>query len=256
MGVNKIEFIERLEQFKIIFDKAVGDDRTYSMFCDEVNADPLFMKSLLEGKTRNFPSPWILKNIASKSADKSVTYDLLLRVTGVAKRELERVSDRILYRLDIYMVDLGDGVGSEQYGLRPCLLVGNQKCLESNPVIPVVPITSRQKSNLATHINIGQECGLNEVSTILTEQLRNIDRSRLKQYIGSVSNVEDRERIDKAIKIAVGCYGFADVVSENIEKIDRVQTNEITREELFSFKKVWNYLKLKNKNRELKFNDV
>jgi mRNA interferase MazF len=248
----KIE-TDRLKEFKNLLDKAIGDNYTPNMFYELIDLDPIYMANLLNGYNPNFPSPKHLKNIADNSADKSVTYELLLRVTGVSIRKIQRTEDRVINKFDIYMADLGEGIGSEQSGVRPVVLLGTEKCLESSPVIPIAPITKQVKKYSATHVIIGQECGLTENSIVLLEQFRVISRTRLMEYIGRVSVKEDKDKIIKAAKLASGLYEFSDAVDENIEYIDNIQIEDISKEELFSFKKVWNILKSKNRRKDLNF---
>ena len=91
-------------------------------------------------------------------------------------------------RGDIYYTDLRPVVGSEQGGIRPCLVIKNNIGNTHSPTIIVAAITSTvDKPPLPTHIQINEPCGLNRNSIILLEQIRTIDRLRLKEYIGSVS---------------------------------------------------------------------
>ena len=89
-------------------------------------------------------------------------------------------------RGDIYYADLSPVIGSEQGGVRPVLIVQNDIGNQFSPTVIVAAITSRMtKSQLPTHVLIGGEpSGLHKGSVVLLEQVRTIDRSRLKEYIG------------------------------------------------------------------------
>lgn len=94
--------------------------------------------------------------------------------------------NRTYLRGDIYYADLEQGVGSEQEGYRPVVIIQNDVGNRHSPTVIVAAITSRKegKEKLPTHYFIGSECGLNRPSVILLEQLRTLDKHRLRQYIG------------------------------------------------------------------------
>ena len=99
---------------------------------------------------------------------------------------------KVLYmtikRGDIYYADLSPVVGSEQGGVRPILVVQNDVGNTHSPTIIAAAITSQSnKSRIPTHINVSAaNCGLPKDSTVLLEQIRTIDKSRLKEHIGSL----------------------------------------------------------------------
>ena len=90
--------------------------------------------------------------------------------------------DKTIKRGDIYYADLNPVVGSEQGGTRPVLVISNDK---HSPTIIIAAITSRvrKKKKLPTHLYLGQIEGLPANSIILFEQLRTIDKSRLKEHL-------------------------------------------------------------------------
>lgn len=106
---------------------------------------------------------------------------------------------------DIYYADLSPVVGSEQGGNRPVLIVQNDVGNRYSPTVIVAAITSQTgKVNLPTHIRISmQESGLPKNSVALLEQIRTIDKSRLKQYVGRISKGE-MAMVDKAIQVSFG----------------------------------------------------
>ena len=108
-------------------------------------------------------------------------------------------------RGDIYYADLGQGVGSEQYGTRPVLVIQNDMGNKHSPTVIVAAITSRlDKTMLPTHVCISsQESGLPLRSIVLLEQIKTVDKARLTQRVGSL-DVNVMERIDHAICVSVG----------------------------------------------------
>ena len=103
-------------------------------------------------------------------------------------------------RGDIYMARLSDGEGSLQQGIRPVLIISNDKCNEHSPVITIVPFTSRRKNPLPTHVLI-KKCGLTRPSLCLAEQIMSLNKCQLKEKLGSILETEYAEKVDKAIKI-------------------------------------------------------
>lgn len=89
-------------------------------------------------------------------------------------------------RGDIYYADLNPSVGCEQGGIRPVVIIQNDVGNHYSPTVIAAAITSQQnKRNLPTHICIsGEEFGLRDKTLILLEQVRTLDRQRLRRYIG------------------------------------------------------------------------
>ncbi len=108
-------------------------------------------------------------------------------------------------RGDIYYADLSPVVGSEQGGIRPVLIVQNDVGNKYSPTVIAAAITSQQdKSNLPTHINLSAAgSGLSKDSIVLLEQVRTIDKARLKEKMGALDN-KAMNMVDKAISISFG----------------------------------------------------
>ena len=106
---------------------------------------------------------------------------------------------------DIYFADLSPVVGSEQGGVRPVLVVQNDIGNRFSPTIIVAAVTSQtNKAKLPTHVPISAEGnGLSRDSVVLLEQLRTIDKKRLREHIGTVgTNVIDV--VDEALSVSLG----------------------------------------------------
>lgn len=109
----------------------------------------------------------------------------------------------VIKRGDIFYADLDPIIGSEQGGIRPVLVVQNNVGNRYSPTVVVLPVSSAKKNYLPTHIHV---CGLKMLpkdSVVLAEQIRTIDRNRLKSYVGSVG-FEIMKKVDKAVKISIG----------------------------------------------------
>src|SRR5690554_2438618 len=108
-------------------------------------------------------------------------------------------------RGDIFYADLSPVVGSEQGGVRPVLVVQNDIGNKYSPTIIIAAITSQiNKARLPTHIEItAPEYGLPKDSVVLLEQIRTIDKKRLREKIGRFSDEMMRE-VDEALRISIG----------------------------------------------------
>ena len=105
-------------------------------------------------------------------------------------------------RGQIWYCDLSPVVGSEQGGLRPVLIIQNDIGNRYSPTVIGAVITSRKtKANLPTHIWLNSECGLPKESMVECEQVRTLDKKRLKDFMGQVSE-EVMQEIDKGLKIS------------------------------------------------------
>lgn len=105
-------------------------------------------------------------------------------------------------RGDMYVADLGNGLGSEQSGERPVVVVQNNKGNAYADTTIIVPITSKRKNKLPNHVIIHYGILTRYEGCVLTEQIRTISVYRLKKYIGRLNN-KDIRKIDRAIKISL-----------------------------------------------------
>lgn len=110
-------------------------------------------------------------------------------------------------RGDIYYADLGKGIGSEQNGLRPVVIVQNNAGNRYSPTTIVVSaVTSKiTKPLLPTHISLSDVSGLTKNSLLLLEQIRTIDCKRLKEYVGHLDN-HMMSKANEALKISLGLH--------------------------------------------------
>ncbi|MBQ9411937.1 MAG: type II toxin-antitoxin system PemK/MazF family toxin [Oscillospiraceae bacterium] len=108
-------------------------------------------------------------------------------------------------RGDIFFADLSPVVGSEQGGMRPVLIVQNDTGNRHSPTVIAAAITSQQgKARLPTHIELSApSCGLSRDSVILLEQIRTIDKSRLRERMGRL-DAATMNKVDNAISVSFG----------------------------------------------------
>ena len=109
-------------------------------------------------------------------------------------------------RGELYYADLSPVVGSEQGGIRPVLVVQNDIGNKYSPTVIAAAVTSKlTKARLPTHIEIpGEDNGLQKDSVILLEQIRTLDKRRLKERIGALPENTMR-KVDGALLISLGC---------------------------------------------------
>ena len=114
--------------------------------------------------------------------------------------------DTSVKRGDIYYADLSPVVGSEQGGVRPVLIIQNDTGNRYSPTVIAAAITSQTgKARLPTHIDlpVNKSCGLSRNSIILLEQVRTLDKKRLRERMGHVEEGV-MEKVDTAIAVSFG----------------------------------------------------
>lgn len=108
-------------------------------------------------------------------------------------------------RGEIYLVDLDNACGSEQAGIRPALIIQNEVGNAHSPTTIVCPLTTKNKSLKATHVVLTpQDSGVIKESTVLCEQIRVIDKTRLMRKLGEVSCVKKLEDINRKLMVSIG----------------------------------------------------
>ena len=116
--------------------------------------------------------------------------------------------DRTIKRGDVFYAELNPIVGSEQGGTRPVLIISNNIGNRHSPTVIIAAITGRTqtKAKLPTHTEVKDVEGLDRDSIILLEQIRTIDKQRLKQYMGMMPD-NIMARVDKALAISISLKG-------------------------------------------------
>lgn len=113
-------------------------------------------------------------------------------------------------RGEIYFVDFGDNIGTfKQSGLRPALVVSNNKANAHSPVVTVVPLTTKtRRTHLPTHVLIPTTAsiGLNRMSLALAEQVETLDKDRLLDYKGKVTSKKVMGQITTALQVQIGVF--------------------------------------------------
>ena len=112
---------------------------------------------------------------------------------------------KLLYKGDIYFADLSPVVGSEQGGVRPVLVIQNNVGNKFSPTVIAAAITSQRfKTSLPTHIRVNADgCGLAKDSIVLLEQVRTLDKKRLREKMGNLGE-QDMTRVNRALSVSLG----------------------------------------------------
>ena len=119
-----------------------------------------------------------------------------------------------VHRGEVFYADLSPVVGSEQGGIRPVLIIQNEIGNRHSPTVIAAAITSRQdKNRLPTHISVrADRCGLAKDSIILTEQIRTLDKRRLRERAGRIPE-DDMRRVDEALGVSMGLESSGAIMS-------------------------------------------
>lgn len=106
-------------------------------------------------------------------------------------------------RLDIHIAFLPQSGGSVQYGIRPVLIVQNNKGNANSSTVIVAPITKQHKHKLPTHVKINPDTGVTSPSIVLCEQLQTIDKMMLRRKIGRIRKAGDINKINQALCVSL-----------------------------------------------------
>ena len=117
------------------------------------------------------------------------------------------MDNSVVKRGDIFYADLSPVVGSEQGGVRPVLIVQNDTGHRHSPTVIAAAITSQTgKARLPTHISLAaMSCGLPKDSVVLLEQIRTLDKRRLREHMGRVDETMMKQ-VDTAIAVSFGLH--------------------------------------------------
>ena len=111
----------------------------------------------------------------------------------------------MIYRGEIYLIDFNNQIGCEQIGTRPAIVVQNDIGNMYSPTTIVCPITTRDKVTLPTHVKLSTaDASVHKNSIILCEQVRVIDKKRIKKKLGKVTNELKIKEINQKILVSFG----------------------------------------------------
>ena len=136
-------------------------------------------------------------------------YMRIIKTLYYTKQDFRSVNNVLVRRGDIFYADLNPVIGSEQGGIRPVLVVQNDVGNKYSPTVIIAAITSQiDKAKLPTHIELqSEDYGIEKDSVILLEQLRTIDKRRLKEKI-TILDQDIMAKVDEALKVSLGLGEF------------------------------------------------
>lgn len=124
-----------------------------------------------------------------------------------AKLQAEEMRLQEVKRGQIVMLDLPTVAGSVQNGLRPCVIISNNKANKFSPNVIAVPLTSRNKKDMPTHYALqpSKVNGLKVTSTILAEQILTVSKNAIKRVIGVVED-QHIDNVNRIIKESISLF--------------------------------------------------
>lgn len=112
-------------------------------------------------------------------------------------------------RFEIYLYDFGENEGSIQSGVRPVLVIQDDRLNANSPTTIVAAITTAiKKQYLPSHVILGQEYGLDKPSMVMMEQTRVVNQNELRTYIGVVNDTQVQKFLKNAIKKTFGMWNY------------------------------------------------
>lgn len=125
-------------------------------------------------------------------------------------------------RGSIILVDLGEVLGSEQGGIRPAVVFQNAKANQFSPTVTIIPMTTRVKTKLPTHIELKVKDGVDKDCIVLTETIRTVARERILKLLGEVENKNAMRKIEIGLMIQTEMISVRDGMRKmmQIEKED------------------------------------
>lgn len=126
-------------------------------------------------------------------------------IMGAPQHIKHRKKRKVIKRGEIYYANMGNGIGSEQKGMRPVLILQNDTGNHFSPTTIVAIITSvNKKQNLPVHLQLPSHIsGLPKDSTIMLEQIRTIDKNRIKEYISTLDK-ETLAEVESKLSFSLG----------------------------------------------------
>jgi mRNA interferase MazF len=205
---TEIEIINKRLSYEL---ETVLQDTTINMFARRCNLlSTIQLEDILNLKLTQKPSRELLRIIASNS-NGNVTYRRLYEICNYSEfdeEEDKRWLDFKPKRGQIYYIDLGFSIDSEQSGVRPCLILQNDVGNDRSTTLVVLPISTRLKKFGKTHVRLTRENGLREESYILAEQIRVVSKRRI--YYSGCANLittlseEKMEEVRVAVEFELG----------------------------------------------------
>lgn len=239
LSTEEKERINKFSELSYLTSVAIGH-RTIGEFTRECGRlDTKVIEDILDCKIYEFPHRKILFKIANVSEER-ITYKQLLNACNYSEYDQDDMSFIKFNprRGDIYYVDLGFGIDSEQKGCRPCIIVQNNTGNKFSSLITIIPLTSKIKRLMPTHVVLSLESGLLHESIALAEQLKSVSKRRLffNEVPIKVGQVPEylMSKIDTALEKQLGLISVFYNEEEAFLKLDKLSnsTCKLTKADL------------------------
>lgn len=232
---NRKDFLVVRKELSNALRTAIGY-RSIAEFTSECKmVDSTLIADILNEKINVLPDRRLFRNI-EKASQKRVTYSYLCQICGYPEYDCEDDTWNNYYpqRGSIYMVDLGfSNMDSEQNGIRPCLIISNDIGNEKSSIITVVPLTTKNKRPMPTHVRITTNDGLRQNSLVCLEQVRTVSKRRLFYNRAPIKLLDLPEEkifeVNVAIEKAFGlidCLFNDEIAFKLVEQIKALEQNK------------------------------
>jgi|GEM_PF-481144 len=227
------------EELAIMVNFAKGH-RSVKMFAQDCRmVDANYINNILDKKISVLPEREVLR-VIERASQGRVTYLHLCQICGYSKCDPNEDKSWANYypsRGSIYYIDLGfNNLDSEQEGIRPCLIISNNKGNENSSMLTIAPLTTKQKRPMPTHVKITTNEGMRQDSIICLEQIRTVTKRRLFYNRVPIKVLDLSEEkifeVNTAIEKQLGlidCLFNDDIAFELIEQIKVLNSHPQTK---------------------------
>ncbi len=226
-----------IQDLSIAIRIAIGN-KSIESFAKASRLNVELIDNILNQRISNMPDKNILRSI-SRVSENRITYNYLCYICGYERDDVNENKAWMAFfpeRGDIYYVDLGYNMDSEQNGIRPCVVIQNNKGNENASIVQVAPITSKKKQLLPSHVFLTKEDGMREDSIVCLEQIKSVSKRRLF-HNGQPKKIlrlskEKIFEVDVAIEKQLGLIDIVfdeDYASKLVEQLKILESNIKTK---------------------------
>jgi len=222
--------------------QAKGPQRTINGFAADMKTDSEYLTLVANAKINSYPHITFLKLIADNSEGRVSLKDLTLACgySNYSNNDMEQIKNIEVRRGEFCYVSLGDVIDSEYGGNRMCLVIQNDVGNHFSSTTLIIPLTSRKRSKLPTHVEVGANCGLPQESIVSCEQIRCVSKRRLIQN-GIIQKVSECSP-EIMLLVEVAMLKAQGVINLKMNEQDAVQhLMNMNRQKTYQFDNNRNY---------------
>jgi len=221
---------------------AKGQQRTINGFAADMKTDSNYLTLVVNAKINSYPDLKFLKNVADNSDGRVSFKDLTLACgySNYTNNDMEQIKNIEVRRGQFCYVGMGDVIDSEYGGNRMCLIIQNDVGNHFSSTTLIIPLTSRKRNQLPTHVNVGKNCGLPQESIVSCEQVRCVSKRRLLQN-GIVQKVSECPP-EVMLKIEVALLKSQGVIHLKMDEQEAIQyLMNMNKQKTYQFNQGQNY---------------